>query len=328
MLQMITGGWVAQMISVAAKVGIADALSDGPRTSEEIAQAVSAHPPSLYRLMRSLASFGIFSEDESGNFELTPMGELLRSNVEGSMRAMAIMNGEDWCRKSWTNLLYSIQTGDNAFKHVLGMSTFEYFAQNKEAGAIFDATMTNVTRANLGAVLDAYDFSAFDTVVDVGGREGLLIAGILKREPSVKGILFDLPHAAERAAAYLKEEGLASRCEAVSGDFFKSVPEGGDVYLLKRVIIEWDDDNALKILKSCHKAMASTARILLLDPIMPPRNAPGFGKILDIEMLLKEGGRIRTKTEHQKLLEGAGFAVTRFIPTESFITIIEGEKIK
>jgi ubiquinone/menaquinone biosynthesis C-methylase UbiE len=310
---------------VAAKLGIAVLLADGAKGSEDLAQATGTHPHSLYRVLRLLASQGVFAEVESRRFALTPLATLLRADVPGSLRALAIRTGGlDW--RPWGALLHSVRTGTPAFDHVYGMSLFAYLAQDAEAAQVFNDTMTMFTQRNTAAVVGAYDFSAVGTIVDVGGGHGALMAAILEASPRTRGILVDLPAVIEGARRQITARGLHPRCELVAGDFFESVPVGGDAYILKWIIHDWDDERAITILRNCHRAMVPGGRLLLVEALIPFDNEPHFGKSADVTMLAFTGGMERTEAEYRVLLDSAGFVLTRIIPTDSHSSVLEGRK--
>jgi hypothetical protein len=325
LLQMINGGWTAQMIHVAAKLGIADLLADGPKPSADLAQTTGTHAPSLYRMLRALASLGIFAEDSQGRFSLTPLAEPLRREAPDSVRGWTIYVGSPQSWRSWEELEYSVTTGLTAFPHVWGMQNWEYRANHPEANADFNQAMTSAAYWRIGPVIAAYDFSGINTLVDVGGGQGAFIARILSHYPAMRGILFDLPHVTAGAARMLQETGVGSRCEIVGGSFLESVPGGGDAYLLSRVIHDWNDEQAALILKNCRQAMGRTSKLLLVEAVIPPGNTPHPGKLTDINMLVSNsGGRERTEAEFGALLDAAGFRLTRIVPTPGDVSVIEG----
>jgi hypothetical protein len=322
LLNLIVGSWVSQAISVAAKLGIADLLEEGPRSCADLAKAAGAHPDALYRLLRTLASTGIFAEEDDGRFALTPLAEGLRTNAPASLRAYAAFCAEDWHWQAWGQLLHSVRTGNSAFEHVHGTQLFDYFARHPQAARAFDEAMTSRGNLEDRAIAAAYDMPR--TIVDVGGGRGSLIATMLRRNPEARGILFDRPHVIAGATALIREAGLADRCQLVAGDFFDRVPAGGDVYLMKKVIHDWDDARARAILANCRAVMAGNSRLLLLEPVILPGNDPAFGKLLDLQMLVQTpGGRERTESEHRTLLAAAGLRLTRILPTECTLSIIE-----
>lgn len=322
--QLVTGCFASQSIYVAAKLGIADLLKDGAKSCDDLAQSTGAHSRSLYRLMRVLASVGVFAEIADNRFTLTPVGELLRTDLPGSLHAVAVLFGEEFYR-ACGNLYYSVMTGKTAFDHIYKMGYFQYLSQDAEAGETFNQAMTQLTTQVHSAVVSAYDFSGINRIVDVGGGHGLLIASILKANPHMTGVLFELPFAIERAQGLLEAEGVAERCKVVVGNFFKSeVPKGGDAYLLKSVIHDWDDERALAILKNCYEAIAKNGKLLLIEHVVPTGNEPSVAKINDLVMLVMTGGYERTALEYQRLFEGAGFKLTNIIPTPSEFSVIEG----
>lgn len=325
MLQMVGGYRVSQSIYVAAKLGIADLLKDGPKSSDELAKVTGTHASSLYRLLRALASVGVFAEDENSRFGLTPLAAALQTGVPDSVRASTIMFCEQWHWRLWGDLLESVKTGKTAVDHIYGTSNlFEYFMQDLEAGKVFNEAMTSTSVTANDAVVTGYDFSAFRKLVDVGGGEGSLLASILKAYPTVKGVLFDQASAIEDAQEkqYVEAEELKDRCELVAGDFFVSVPTG-DAYILKTVIHNWDDERAVAILNNCRQAMTENGKLLLVELVIPPGNARSFGKFLDIEMLTVCGGCERTASEYSSLLKAAGFNLAQIISTLSPWSVIE-----
>ncbi len=323
--QMITGYWLSQAIYAAAKFGIADYLRDGPKPVEELAEATSTNPDALYRLLRALASKGIFAEAESRRFSLTPLAEPLRSDVPGSKRALALMSGDEQYR-AWGEIVYSIQTGNTAFDKVFGKPIFDYLGENPDKARIFDAAMTGIHGRESDAILDAYDFAGIKVLADIGGGNGSQISGILQRYPNMQGILFDLPHVIERAKANIEAAGLADRCRLVGGSFFDEVPEGADAYVLRHIIHDWDDEKSLTILNNCRQAMSSESRVLVVESVIPQGNEPFGGKFLDLVMMLIPGGKERTEEEYRELFAKAGFELTRVVPTAAEVSIVEGRK--
>ena len=322
LLRMMTGYWISKALNVAAELGVADLLRDGPRSSDELAGACGAHPAALYRLLRALAGVGVFTELDGRRFALTPLAELLRSDVPGSMRALARMYGSEQYR-AWDGLLESVRTGEPAFDRTFGASYFDYLGRNPDAGAVFNEAMTGWTTQVADAVVEAYDFTGVNTVVDVGGGHGLLLATILRAHPSMRGALFDLPHVVAGAGPLLEAAGVADRCVTVGGDFFASVPEGGDAYLLAQILHDWDDERCRPILENCRRAMRPDGRVLVVEQVLPPANEPSLGKWLDLHMLVLLTGRERTEAEYGALLEAAELELTRVIPTSSGAGIVE-----
>jgi SAM-dependent methyltransferase len=320
--QMIVGFWVTQAIYVAAEIGVADLLAIGPRRVEELARETQTHPASLYRVLRALASVDIFREDTEGRFSLTEMGRLLRSDAPASKRSLAIMAGAELYR-SWGGLLYSVETGGAAFDNVFGETFFRYMSANPKRWQIYDTAMTGAHDSETVPVLDAYDFRQFQTIVDVGGGNGLALAAILRRHKEARGILFDLPDVAKRAGEVAALSGVSDRCRIVGGDFFESVPAAGDAYLLRHVIHDWEDPEAVAILRNCRDAMRPGGRVLVVESVIPPGNGPCFGKWLDL-MMLVVGGRERTEEQYAEIFSAAGLRLIRVFPTSHEVSIIEG----
>jgi hypothetical protein len=323
MLRLLTGYWISQSIHVVAVLGVADQLKDGPKSSNELAAATGAHAPSLYRLLRALASTGVFAEEGPDRFRLTPLAECLLSDRPGSQRSLAIMNGEEHYR-AWGDLLYSVRTGKPAFDHIFGKPVFDYIAGNPRAAAIFDDAMTGVHGVETAAMVEGYDFARFGTVLDVGGGNGGVLTTILQRHPAVRGVLYDRAHVIERARPRLQAAGLIDRCQLVGGDFFTSVPPGSDAYVMRHIIHDWDDGKSETILKNCRAAMTSAARLLVIETVIPPGNEPCFAKFLDLTMLAIPGGQERTEAEYRALFGTAGFRLERIVPTKSSVSVIEG----
>jgi len=320
--QIFGGSWITQGIAVAAELGIADLLTQGPLTTEELAARTATHSGALYRLLRALAGIGIFAEDNQGRFSLTPLADLLRSDAAHSQRSIAIMMGAEF-HAAWAELLHSVRTGEPGFKKRFGVHFFQYMEEHPERHGIYDAAMTGVHGGETEPMLDAYDFSAFRTVADVGGGNGLVLASILRRHPAIQGILFDLPAVADRARSTVSGTGVSDRMRIEGGSFFSGVPAGADAYVLRHIIHDWEDQDAIAILRECRKALAPEGRVLVVEMVLPPGNEPGFGKWLDLMMLLV-AGRERTQEEYSRLFSESGLRMTRVIPTASEVSIIEG----
>ncbi len=321
--QLANGFMVSQAIYVAAKLGIADLLAEGPKNCEEPAKAADAHAQSLYRVLRVLASMGVFAQDAEGRFRLTPLAEPLQSAVPGSLRAYAIMRGEAWHWRPWGVVLQGVKTGQTPFQRVHSVDFFHFLGENPEAAEVFNEAMRARQEQENRGVAAAYPFGGSRTVVDVGGGNGGLLASILEANPGVRGILFDLPHVAAAARERLEALGLTGRYRCIAGDFFTSVPEGGDAYLLSNVIHDWDDAPATRILTNCRRTMKPAARLLLIETIVPPGNDPSVAKLIDFQMLVLTGGRERTEAEYRALLESAGLTLARIIPTVTPISVLE-----
>jgi O-methyltransferase domain/Dimerisation domain len=323
LLKLAAGGWIAQAIHVAAKLGLADLLNERHKTAEELAHETSSHPDALFRLLRTLASLGIFKQDIEGRFGLTPMAEYLRTSKQGSLRGHAVMLGEPWVWRAWGDAIHAIRTGESGFTHAFGAPLFTYYAEHPEAHSVSVAGLTSRSAPENIAIADSYDFSGFKTVVDVGGGQGTLLATILKRNINLQGLLFDMPHVVEMARPMLEREGLQARCKLVPGNFFKAVPAGGDLYMLKRILHDWDDKNSREILMTCRAAMSAESVLIVLDAVVPVGNEPSFSKLQDLHMLVYAGGRERTEEEHRSVLDSAGFRLRRIIPASPHISIIE-----
>lgn len=324
LFSMVTAYTIGQAIYLAAKLGIADLLVEGPKSVADLATATQVHEPSLYRILRALASEGVFVELEGARFSLTPASEWLRSDTPGSLRGWAIMRGEPVLWQSWGEILYSVRTGRPAFDHVFGMNHFEYFGQHPDVAAMFEDAMRSVSGEKFEAVAEAYDFSGSSTLVDVGGSSGGLMTTILKRHPRMKGIVADLPHVLESAKKRIGAEGLSGRCQFVATDMFNEVPEGGDSYILANVIHDWDDESARIILNNCRRAVPDGGKILLVELLLPPANTPHLSNLADLEMLVMTPGKERSEREYAELYEAAGFRLTRVVPTSCPYSIVEG----
>lgn len=322
MNRLITGYWISQALHVAAQLGIADLLKEGPQTVAHLAEATGTHARSLYRLLRALASEGVFAEDEQGRFGQSPLSECLRSDAPSSQRSLAIMNGEEHYR-CWGELLYSVQTGQNAFEKLFGQPVFPYLASHPRQARLFDEAMVGIHGAETKAMLDAYDFRGIGTLVDVGGGNGSLLAATLERHPSLRGVVFDRPDVIERARSNIKAAGQENRCTLISGNFFETVPAGGDAYLMRHIIHDWNDEQCRTILRNCRKVVPPSGKLVLIEGVIPPGNEPCFSKLLDLTMLTIPGGMERTEAEYRELLASAGFRLTRVVPTTANIDVIE-----
>lgn len=315
---------ISTALSLAAELGIADLLTDGPRSSQDLARTTSTHARSLHRVMRLLSSVGVFTEVQPSCFALTPLGECLRTGVPGSMRSWVRMVGLKVWLQTFAEALDSLRTGEPAFKHAVGAELFDYLAAHSDAGEIFNAAMSDFGQGVCAAVVQGYDFSGIGKIIDIGGGNGSLITAILQANPQMNGVLFDLPHVTRSARQSITAAGLAERCSVVGGDFFSSVPSEGGAYLLRWIIHDWDHDRALTILKNCHSAMPKAARLLLVETVIPPGDEPHPGKLVDFVMLTALGGQERTEEEYDSLLDEAGFHLNRVVPTLSPMSVIEG----
>ena len=327
LMQMAGGAFISQAISVAAKLGIADLLASKPKQVSELAAETGMHERSLYRLLRCLASVGVFNETDPNVFGLTPLAELLRADVPNSMRDVTIFMGEPWHWRVYGEMLYSVETGKPAWDRVHGAEAFDYLGQNPEEAETFNRAMTNLSRLAIPAITEAYDFPGIETLADVAGGHGLLLAGVLKANPQLRGLLFDQSSVIDGATALLEKEGVAARVELARGSFFESVPAGADAYMMKHIIHDWDDERSLLILKNIHRAAPANGKVLIVEMVITPGNDPQFGKIQDMEMLVSPGGIERTESEYRELLQQAGFKLTRVIPTRSPLSIVEAVKV-
>jgi SAM-dependent methyltransferase len=323
MSQLIWGGMPVQAISVAARLGIADLVAASPRTIQDLAEATSTHPGTLLRVLRALGGMGIFSEDGAGKVGNTPLSETLRSDYPGSVRALAVLWGTPLFLRPWQELGKVVATGQPAFDQVYREPFFEYLQHQAADAAVFNAAMAGASEADLACVLNAYDFSRFERIADVGGGSGALLHGILSANPNVRGLLYDLPGVVADAAA-LRTGPIAERCEVIGGSFFKAVP-GADAYVLKRIVHDWPDEAALQILTNCRRAIHPGGTLLLVEWVLKPPNAPDFGRFMDLHMLVLLGGRERTESEFRGLLGRAGFDLLRVIPTAGPHSILESK---
>jgi hypothetical protein len=321
--RLLIGFQVSQAIHAAAALGIADLLKDGPRSSADLAAATSTHPPTLYRLLRALASVGVFSEEDDRRFALTPLGAYLRSDAEATLRPQATLLGRPYRWLTWSDLLYSVQTGENAAQHVLGMSIWEYRAQRPEEEAVFDATMSAYSRRHATAVLAAYDFTRFGQIVDVAGGRGALLAAILARYPAARGVLFDQPQVVANAGPFLQAAGLSERVQVIGGSFLEAVPAGGDAYILKFIIHDWEDAEAVTILEACRRAMKPGATLLVIERVLDARSQDWEATFSDLNMLVGPGGLERTREEFAALFAQAGLRLAGVTPTTSEVSVIE-----
>jgi SAM-dependent methyltransferase len=326
--QMAIGHYVSRALHVAAKLGVADLLAGGPLPAQELARKTDTDPAALRRVLRLLASVGVFAEGEDGSFALAPLGEALRSDAPGSARALVLLFAGIGIQDSWKELEYCVRTGQPAFrKHSPEGDAFSHF--DAEQAKIFDDAMATFAPQTAAAIAAAYDFSRFGRVVDVGGGNGALLIGILGAHPRLRGTVFDRPQTVEGARRRIAEADLSARCEVVGGDFFESVPEGADAYLVKHVIHDWDDARAVAILRNCRRAMRPESKLLIAEGVYPRRIVASLecrgAAANDVNMLVATGGRQRSEEEFRALYEAAGLTLTRIVPTASpAVSLIEG----
>ncbi|MHB8533610.1 MAG: methyltransferase [Solirubrobacteraceae bacterium] len=327
MLRIVTGYWISQAVGAVARLGVPDQLADGPRSSDELARAVGAHPQALFRVLRTLASIGIFSQPDPGVFALTPLGETLRSDTPGSVRNFAIAQTAYGHWETWGRFVESVKTGEPMAREALGMELWQWYGAHPQDAAFFSAAMGNLAALAAGELVRVYDVTTARTIADVGGAHGVLLAAALQANPAAHGILFDLPQVIATAAPELEARGIADRVALVGGDFFAAVPEGADLHILKQIVHDWDDEHAARILTNCHRALAPGGKILLVEMVVPPDNHPSGAQPMDLNMLVMLGGRERTEAEFEGLLAGAGFRLEHVIPTRSPFSVIEATRV-
>lgn len=327
LLQLIVGKWAMQAIYVAAELGIADRLGDAARASADIARECGSDADATYRLMRALSNIGVLEEREGRVFALTDMGQFLRADVPGSLRGFARFVGYSPTWTSWGETLYSVRTGQPAADRVFGENLFEWYAKHPAESAIFDEAMTAISTLEAQAVAAAFDFGGIVALADVGGGRGYLLATILRSNASMKGVLLDLPHVVAGAPPLLREHGVESRVRVEGGSFLETAPEGVDAVIMKHILHDWNDDDAIRILRNCHRALPKSGRLLVVEAVVPPPGEQGWAKLLDIEMLvITPRGRERTEAEYAALFAKGGFRLTRVVPTLAPVSVVEGEK--
>ena len=304
------GAMAVQAIHVAARLGLADLVARGPKTVMELAEATRTHGPSLGRLLRALTNLGIFVEDPDGRYSQTALSEALRTDHPQSMRPLAMMLGAGFVWKPSGELDVTIRTGQPAFEHVYGAQFFTHLAEHPDDAAVFNAAMSSLP-AYITAIVDAYDFSKFERLVDIGGGHGALLVGILTANPRLRGVLYDLPGVVAGASV---PPTVADRLEIVAGDFFEVAPAGADAYVLKGIIHDWNDASGVAILKNCRRAIRPEGRLFILDNVLTPSSDPASA-LMDVLMMVLTGGRERTESEFRSLLREAGFSLENIIPT-------------
>jgi SAM-dependent methyltransferase len=327
MMDLIMGAWTAQAITAAADLGVADVLAKGPLSAAELAAAVNADPDTLSRLLRALISRGIFRRRRDGRYELTPLADTLRSDADVSMAAMARWVGSAESREHWSHLADGVRTGRAVVPELRGRPMFDYLADEPKLAEIFNHAMTSASELSIAPLIAAYDFSPYATIVDVGGGHGRLLAAILAATPNARGVLFDLPQVVAGAPTVLSEHHAQDRVRIVEGSFFERVPDDGDVYVLKHVIHDWPDDDAVDILRNVRAAARTGKRVLLVEWVIPKHERDFLGKWTDLEMLIAAAARERTAAEYGQLLNNAGFQMTRVVQTASPFSIVEATAI-
>lgn len=326
-MEMILTAWMSQAITVAAELGVADALADGPQPIEELASRVGANPDALARLLRALISRGVFRRRRDGRYELNALADTLRRGVFPSMAGMARFVGSPQHREHWSLLADAVRTGEAVVPQLRGMPAFDYLAQEPDLAEVFNQAMTSGSEWAVAPLVSAYDFSGYPTIVDVGGGHGRLLAAVLAAAPHARGVLYDLPHVVAGAPALLAEHRVTDRVRVVEGSFFDQVPSGGDAYLLKNVIHDWPDEQAGQILRNLRAATRPGAVVLLVELVTPEHDREFLGKWADLEMLVGAAARERTADEYCGLLQQAGFAMTRVVPTASPFSVVEARAV-
>ncbi len=327
LLELIQMRLISEAIHVVAALGVADLLADAPESVEQLAEATGARPPYLQRVMRALASFGVFSEDSAGRFALAPLGEFLKRDVAGSLHGAALFFGGETGTGAVRLFLECVKTGESAIHKLSGgKGIFDWLQSDPKLTKLFNSVMTSFSTLHITGLLEAYDFSQATKIVDVGGGHGKILAEILKKNPGMHGVLFDLAHAFAGGQATVAQAGLADRCEVISGDFFVSVPAGADAYILSRVIHDWDDEKTVAILKIVRGAIAPHGRLILLETMLRPNGGSVYPVLSDLNMLLLTGGCERTEVEYRAVYRAAGFELTKTVATKSptGTTVIEG----
>ena len=321
--RMVLSAALSRAICTVAELGIADHIGAGTAQPVELlAKATATHERSLYRILRFLASHGLFQETGERQFDHTPLSQCLRSDAEGSYRAAAQMFHQTF--QAWDGLHHSALTGEPGFNKVFGQPIFEYIGAHPELAPIFDAAMSAIHGHETAAMLDAYDFSGVQVLADIGGGNGSLIGAVLQRYPAMKGMLFDLGHVTGRAQEFIQAGGLSDRCSILEGSFFESIPGGADAYIFRHIIHDWTDEQCVQILNHCRQVIPSNGRLLIVEAVVPEGNQPSLAKDFDMTMLTFPGGIERTEMEYGSLLEQAGFRLTSFTPTASPVSVIEG----
>jgi hypothetical protein len=331
-MPLIIGFMPSRVVHLAAQLGLADRLADGPKEAHVLASQTGTHAPSLHRLLRALASIGVVDEREPGYFALTPLGSQLRTGVPRSLRSLALLYGGDRAWHCWGGLLHSVRTGETAMQHLYGQGSFDYLAAHPDQAAVFNHAMSELTYEVAQAVAAAYDFTQFRSIVDVGGGNGMLMTAVLASAPVARGIVFDLPAGNAEAARQLAAAGCRDRCDVVEGDFFHSVPNGADAYILKSIIHDWDDDRSVAILRNCCKAMSAGSKLLLVERLMPMQmnSKPSHRRMamLDMNMMAMPGGRERTEPEYRALLSAGGFRLSRILPLSTISSQVDASIIE
>lgn len=324
-MQMITGHWVSQLVGSLCRLAIPDALAEKPLTSAVIAKRCGSNSDATYRILRAATGLGLLKEILPDTFELTPLGDVLKSNVPGSLRDFSIAETDHGHWMAWGSCIDAVMTGERAAPKALGKEIFEWYEEHPQEAAVFGDAMTNLAVMVSGEVATVCNFSKAKKIVDVGGSHGTLLAAVLKKNPGTSGIVIDLPNVIGRARQALEADGLGGRAEAIGGDFFVDVPEG-DVYLLKQILHDWNDDQCRTILANCARRLVGGGRTYIVEMVIPDDNSPSFASMMDLNMMVMLPGRERTLKEYKALLDASGLKFERVIPTHSPFQIIEASK--
>jgi O-methyltransferase domain/Dimerisation domain len=322
-LQIMNGLHVGGAVACLAQLGIPDLLEAAPKSATDLATELGADPQALYRLMRATASVGVLAEGPDGKFSQTPLSAVLRSNATPSLRSFAIMGGREWHSRGWSHLEYCVRTGKQALDKIYGAHVFDFLKQNPAEGQIFNGAMTELSMIDGPAVAAAYNFEGIQSIVDVAGGHGFLLATILQKNPHLRGTLFEAPHVIEGAATG-PLKAVMDRCAFASGDMFTSIPGGADAYLMKHIIHDWPDVLCIQLLKACRQAVNPGGKLLVVDSVIQPGNDFSPNKFLDLQMLIFPGGRERTEKQFRELFVASGWQLRRIIPTAATDSIVEG----
>jgi len=323
LIRLLTGMWAMQSVAAGARLGAFDALAEGPRSAEAVAREIHADPSATSRLLRALAGLGALAAGADGRYALTAVGERLRRGVPGTLRDAFIAESDRVHWRSWEDLAEAVRTGRPRPVQVFGMPAFDYYGQNREEGEQFGRAMENFSRFVAEAVLEAYDFSGVRTVMDVGGGNGSLALAILARHPGMKGKIADLPYIEPQAKASIAAAGAAGRCAFEASDFFRKVPGGADLQVMKSILHDWNDEECVRLLTNCRASLEPGGRLLVVEMLVPEAAGPDFVTLMDLNMLVMTGGRERTAREYDALFESAGFGKARVIPTRSPMSLLE-----
>lgn len=321
---LMSGYWISAAMGVAAELHLADLMAEGPQPSVDVAQKTGMHPGALYRLVRTLASIGLFTEVTPGQFAVTAMGDLLRTDHPRSLYHLTRYTCTDRQWQRFGALRRSIETGESVDLHIFEDTMRDHWDRHPEERAVFDATMRTMAVQLAAAVVEAFDFAPYRTIVDVGGSHGTMLIAILQRAPHLQGVLFDLPGVAPGATPYLVAAGVHDRCTVVGGDMLTAVPDGGDLYLFSRVLHARNDAQAVTALRNCRRVIDPHGTLLIIEEVLPAGDAPGYAKLSDLNMLVGPGGQERTAAEYQALCAASNFALTQTLPTASRVSIMVG----